>query len=200
MSFQTNCKQKWHPDHGTNSCMGHGPSATLHMCRQCPKHQEMAANVGDAGARQTHTRNKQQKKDHDLQHALTLSEHAGIFSREQAPPREGDASRGHQCVHGGPRRSGVVGPVTPSAASETILHAAQESLHARNTQKQVRKLEMVLIEGFCVGGVLMPLRKKNFSLTCCLPPIVEFVCNQLCGLMCDIPSSSSSALKSFNMH
>ena len=112
----------------------------------------------------------------------------------------------HRCLHsklvfeGTQRRSGVVGPVTPSAASETILHAAQESLHARNTQKQVRKLEMVLIEGFCVGGVLTPLRKKNFSLTCCLPPIVEFVCNQLCGLMCDIPSPSSSALKSFNMH
>ena len=114
----------------------------------------------------------------------------------------------HRCLHsklvfeGAQRRSGVVGPVTPSAASETILRAAQESLHASFTGKQVRNLEMVLIEGFysssALGGFLRPLRKKNFSLTCCLPPIVGFVCNQLCGLVCD--TSSSSALKSFNMH
>ena len=60
----------------------------------------------------------------------------------------------HRCLHsklvfeGAQRRSGVVGPVTPSAASETILHAAQESLHASFTEKQVTNLEMVLIEGF----------------------------------------------------
>ena len=48
----------------------------------------------------------------------------------------------HRCLHsklvfeGTQRRSGVVGPVTPSAAGETILHAAQEPLLARHTEKQ----------------------------------------------------------------
>ena len=48
----------------------------------------------------------------------------------------------HRCLHsklvfeGTQRRSGVVGPVTPSAAGEAILHAAQESVHARHTENK----------------------------------------------------------------